>query len=116
MSIRSARVLSSLLLVASLATAGQAVAQQQDDGGRAWRGHDRREDHRSLSDAIRRVERESGGGQVLSAERIPFDGRDVNRVKVVDSSGRVRVYMDDPQQRGRRDGDRPTRRDDNDND
>jgi len=116
MSIRSARVLSLLLLVASSAAVGQVMAQQQDDGGRPWRGHDRREDHRSLSDAIRRVERESGGGQVLSAERIPFDGRDVNRVKVVDSSGRVRVYMDDPQQRGRRDDDRPTRRDDNDND
>ena len=117
MSIRSARVLSLLLLAASLATAGQAMAQQQDDGGRPWRGHDRREDHRSLSDAIRRVERESGGGQVLSAERIPFDGRDVNRVKVVDSSGRVRVYMDDPQQRGRRDDDRSrTRGDDGDND
>ena len=55
-------------------------------------------------------------GQVLSAERIPFDGRDVNRVKVVDSTGRVKIYMDDPQQRGRRDDDRPTRREDNDND
>lgn len=116
MSIRSARTLSLLLLAVALAPAGPAVAQQQDNGGRTGRGHDRREDHRSLSDAIRRVERESGGGQVLSAERIPFDGRDVNRVKVVDSSGRVRVYMDDPQQRGRRDDDRPTRRDDNDND
>lgn len=60
------------------------------------RMHDRREDHRELSDAVRRVERRTGG-QVLSAERVPFDGRNVNRVKVVDSSGRVRVYMDDPQ-------------------
>ncbi|MGN7918054.1 hypothetical protein [Lysobacter sp. ESA13C] len=114
MSIRSTRVLSLLLLVASCAAAGNALAQHDD--GRGGRGHDRRDDHRSLSDAIRRVERESGGGQVLSAERIPFDGRDVNRVKVVDSSGRVRIYMDDPQQRGRRDDDRPTRRDDNNND
>ena len=48
---------------------------------------------------MRRVERRTGG-QVLSAERVPFDGRNVNRVKVVDSSGRVRVYMDDPQAQG----------------
>lgn len=59
------------------------------------RKHDRREEHRALSDAVRRVERRTGG-QVLSAERVPFDGRNVNRVKVVDESGRIRVYMDDP--------------------
>ena len=112
MHIRSARV-PSLLLVASLA-AGNAWAQHD---GERWRGHDRREgQQQTLSDSVRRFEKESGGGQVLSAERIPFDGRDVNRVKVVDSSGRVRVYMDDPQQRGRRDDERPTRRDDNNND
>ncbi|HEU0306330.1 MAG TPA: hypothetical protein VFR30_05115 [Lysobacter sp.] len=63
--------------------------------------HHRGEDQRALSDAVRRVERRTGG-QVLSAERVPFDGRNVNRVKVVDSSGRVRVYMDDPQPSGRR--------------
>jgi hypothetical protein len=33
---------------------------------------------------------------VLSAERVPFDGRDVNRIKTVDEHGRVRVFMDDP--------------------
>ena len=49
-----------------------------------------------LSDAVRRVERATGG-QVLSAERVQYDGRDVNRIKVVDDRGRVRVYMDDPQ-------------------
>ncbi len=65
------------------------------------RRHERGEDHRALSDAVRRVERRTGG-QVLSAERVPFDGRNVNRVKVIDSSGRVRVYMDDPQQGARR--------------
>jgi hypothetical protein len=91
---------------------GQGRGQGQGDQPRAeGRGHDRREDHRALSDAVRRVERQTGG-QVLSAERVPFDGRDVNRVKVVDSSGRVRIYMDDPQSR---DGPR-TRREDNDND
>ena len=49
-----------------------------------------------LSDSVRRIERRTGG-QVLSAERVPYDGRNINRIKVVDERGRVRVYMDDPQ-------------------
>lgn len=49
---------------------------------------------RSLSEAIRHVQR-STGGQILGAERVPFDGRDINRVKYLDDRGRVR-YMDDP--------------------
>jgi hypothetical protein len=53
-----------------------------------------RSDGRSLSDAIRRVQR-STGGQILGAERIPYDGKNINRVKYMDSDGRVR-YMDDP--------------------
>jgi hypothetical protein len=52
-------------------------------------------DSDALSDSVRRIER-STRGQVLSAERVPFDGRDVNRIKTVDARGRVRVYMDDP--------------------
>jgi hypothetical protein len=52
----------------------------------------------ALSDSVRRIER-STRGQVLSAERVPFDGRDVNRIKTVDDRGRVRVYMDDPRAR-----------------
>lgn len=132
-----ARLAPLLLLVALAGTAGAAMAQSpdglldrvagttvQDRGDRdanaaRERGHGRRGDHRALSDAVRRVERATGG-EVLSAERVPFDGRDVSRVKVVDSSGRVRVYMDDPQTRGRRDDDRRgnerTRGDDADND
>jgi hypothetical protein len=108
-----------IIAVALLASAGTAGAQSlgglldkgaggaRDAGDRAERArrmddrHNRGEDHRALSDAVRRVERRTGG-QVLSAERVPFDGRNVNRVKVIDSSGRVRVYMDDPQGQGRR--------------
>jgi len=52
----------------------------------------------SLSDAVRRAQRETGG-QVLGAERVQYDGRDINRVKVRDDRGRVR-YMDDDPQRG----------------
>ena len=38
-------------------------------------------------------------GEVLSAERVQYDGRDMHRVKVVDDQGRVRVFMQDPEQR-----------------
>jgi hypothetical protein len=122
----SASRFASLILVAALAVpAGHAAAQSlggldrsagpgRDAGERAERRtedrHHRGEDQRALSDAVRRVERRTGG-QVLSAERVPFDGRNVNRVKVVDSSGRVRVYMDDPQSQGRR-ASEPKREDD----
>ena len=58
-----------------------------------------RNNESSLSDAVRRAQRETGG-QVLGAERIQFDGRDINRVKVMDDRGRVR-YMDDDPQRAR---------------
>ncbi len=68
----------------------------------------RSESHSSLSDAVRRVQR-STGGQVLSAERVQFEGRDINRVKYVDDRGRVR-YMDDPGA-ARRDGPPRPRRD-----
>nr|WP_132985998.1 hypothetical protein [Luteimonas terricola] len=64
----------------------------------------------ALADSVRRVQSRTGG-QVLSAERVPFGGRDINRVKVVDDRGRVRVYMDDPASRPRRPP-RPTRGDD----
>ncbi|KIQ96427.1 PepSY domain-containing protein [Lysobacter sp. A03] len=97
-----------MLLAATASVAGVAVAQTRDkarepdrervdrDQGRGGRGN---ESHRALSDAVRRVERRTGG-QVLSAERVPYDGRDVSRVKIVDSSGRVRVYVDDPARGG----------------
>lgn len=66
---------------------------------------DARSDRDSLSDSIRRAERNTRG-QVLGAERVPFDGHEVHRVKVLDERGRVRVYMDDPRERGNRGSDR----------
>lgn len=113
MPLSASRFASLLLAVALAVPAGQVAAQSlgglldrsgagRDAADRASRvddRHNRGEDHRALSDAVRRVERRTGG-QVLSAERVPFDGRNVNRVKVIDSSGRVRVYMDDPQGQG----------------
>ena len=56
----------------------------------------RQEANDALSDSVRRIQR-STHGQVLSAERVPFEGRSVNRIKIVDDRGRVRIYMDDPQ-------------------
>jgi len=72
----------------------QQQAQRQDDGEEARGPRARRDD--ALSESIRRVERNTRG-KVLSAEQVPYDGRSLNRVKIVDGRGRVRVYMDDPQ-------------------
>lgn len=84
-----------LTLVLALAMAAPlGVAAQDRDAPR--QANERPSDHRALSDAVRRVERATNG-QVLSAERVQFDGRDVNRVKIIDDRGRVRVYWDDPQ-------------------
>ena len=63
----------------------------------------------ALSDSIRRIERRTRG-QVLSAERVPYDGRSINRIKVMDDRGRVRIYVDDPQ--GPAMAETPTRGDD----
>lgn len=92
----------SLLAAVAVAAPCLAVAQQRADDTRETSEQtqeqrlDRRVDRRSLSAAVRRVTRDTQG-QVLSAERVQFDGRDVNRIKMVDDRGRVRVYWDDPQ-------------------
>lgn len=73
----------------------------------AMRGDDRgfppppmpaRERERTMSESVRWAQK-TAGGQVLGAERVQSDGRDFNRVKLIDERGRVR-YMDDvPQTR-----------------
>ena len=63
----------------------------------------------SLSDSVRRVQRETGG-RILGAERVPYDGRDINRVKYMDERGRVR-YMDDVARPSREHGPQPQGRD-----
>ena len=78
---------------------GRGGRQQQDQGNN-------RADHSSLSDAVRRVERDTRG-EVLSAERVQYDGRDMHRVKVVDDQGRVRVFMQEPRHE---EGARPAQR------
>jgi len=83
---------------------GHGGRAAQRDGGRDTRGSRGEDDSRStLSDAVRRVERDTRG-EVLSAERVQYDGRDMHRVKVVDDQGRVRVFMQDPRREGDNDG------------
>ena len=106
--------LSALMLVAAGPALAQSNRQQdrQEAPPRESSGVERerqalppaRTGRSSLSDAVRRVQRETGG-QVLGAERVQFDGRDINRIKVMDDRGRVRYMDDDPQQR--RGKDRP---------
>lgn len=88
-----------VIVAAALASAVAVPAWAQDPGlppeARPIMPQAARSDGgRSLSEAIRRVQR-STGGQILGAERVPFDGRSINRVKYLDDRGRVR-YMDDP--------------------
>lgn len=103
------RPLPSLLLIALLGSVSVAALASPQQGKRKHdrgdqqgqqqpstrKGHGRNGD--AMSDSIRRVE-QATGGQVLSAERVPYEGRSVNRIKVVDDRGRVRVYTDDPRQ------------------
>ncbi len=82
-----------------------------------------RNQQQGLSESVRRAER---NGQVLSAEQVQSDGRDVNRVKIIDDKGRVRVFWDDPAVRprdarnndngGKRRQDKPRTRSDDDGD
>lgn len=58
-----------------------AQSAERDDGG--------------LRDSVRRVERQTGG-EVLRAEPMQRDGREVYRLKVLTADGRVRVMQDDP--------------------
>lgn len=109
------RTLTLTVLVVALAGAALPVAAQQGRGGRGDRPPQAAEPARpqrddSVSDAVRRIER-ANRGQVLSAERMQYDGRDVTRIKVVDDEGRVRIYMDDPQPAS--EPRRPSSRDDN---
>ena len=56
---------------------------------------DRRQEREEVGDTVRRVERETGG-EVLRAEPMQREGREVYRLKVLTPEGRVRVVQDDP--------------------
>ena len=59
---------------------------------------ERRQD--SMADSIRHVRR-ANRGQIIAADRMLSNGRQINRIKLVDERGRVRVIEDDPQRRSR---------------
>ncbi|WP_123831116.1 hypothetical protein [Luteimonas sp. 100069] len=96
------------LLLGVVSTGAIAQAPQQDPASRGAdmrtslprheSGRQRSQD--SMTASVRRIERNTGG-RVLSIEQMHSDGRDLNRVKVMDDSGRVRIYVDDPAQRDR---------------
>ncbi len=111
------KLLTIAILAVLPALSAHAVPQSQDRGRNQQRENDGREDRdnrrdsrSSLSDAVRRVERDTRG-EVLSAERVQYDGRDMHRVKVVDDQGRVRVFMQDPQRRNDSNTPPPSRND-----
>ncbi|MFN3703622.1 PepSY domain-containing protein [Thermomonas sp.] len=87
-----------VLVALPAVAAAQAGPQARDRGRPDLRDRDDLPPPASLSDAVRRVERNTRG-EVLSAERIQFDGRDMHRVKVIDDQGRVRVFMQEPVRR-----------------
>jgi len=72
--------------------------RSQDRSNQDRGNQDRPPPRDAMSDSVRRAERNSRG-EVLSAERVQYDGRDMHRVKVVDDQGRVRVFMQDPARR-----------------
>jgi len=88
----------------------QQAPSQQGANEEFLRRQQRRD---SASDAVRRIERDTRG-EVLSVERVQYDGRDMHRVKVVDERGRVREYMQDSRSGDRRPA-QPQRGDDDDN-
>ncbi|MDQ3057504.1 MAG: hypothetical protein M3Q96_07185 [Pseudomonadota bacterium] len=84
-----------MLIIAILAVLPALHANAGPQVTNALQDQDKLRDGSSLSDAVRRIERTTRG-EVLSAERVQYDGRDMHRVKVVDDEGRVRVFMQDP--------------------
>lgn len=106
----SARLLK-LLLVPTILLGTGAVWAQNPPPKQASEPAKAERDKGSLPDSVRRVERQTGG-EVLRAEPMQRDGREVYRLKVLTSDGRVRVMQEDPSEPPA--GDRPARQRDRD--
>jgi hypothetical protein len=90
-----------LLLAAALITAGApSIALATGGSGHSFIARRGGEAGVSLNDAVRQVQRETGG-RVLSADTVNQGGRTVHRIKVLTPSGQVRVVVIDAQARGR---------------
>ncbi|MEO5595685.1 MAG: hypothetical protein ABIQ97_00850 [Lysobacteraceae bacterium] len=90
-----------LLLSAAVLAFATSAAGWAGGGGDRGKAQDRnhastraRQVDTTLPDSVRRAERETGG-QVLRAQPIQRDGREVYRVKVLTPDGRVKVVEDD---------------------
>jgi 3-phenylpropionate/cinnamic acid dioxygenase small subunit len=90
-------LIASLILSAAAFWAGSALAEPRKADGKDTNDQPKVESKISLTDSVRRVERQTGG-EVLSAEPMQRDGRQVTRVKVLTNDGRVRVMQVDQQQ------------------
>ena len=99
--LRALRPLTCLILLAALP--GLAVAGDHAHGrgspppSSPQQDPEPRQDSSALPDSVRRVER-STGGEVLRAEPMQRDGREVYRIKVITTDGRIRVMQEDPGQ------------------
>ena len=80
-------ILRPLVLLVAVLGAGQATAQKRPPKVDS-----------PPADSVRRAERQAGG-EVIRAEPMQRDGREVYRMKVLTADGRVRVVQDDPQAR-----------------
>lgn len=88
-----------LIVHALVVLAGAAHAQQEAafDPPVVAAGEMRRSE---LPESVLRAERQTGG-EVLRAESMQRDGREVYRLKVLTPDGRVRIMRDDPHERRR---------------
>jgi hypothetical protein len=85
-----------LVLLVAIIGAGTAMAQKRPPRADAAPPADA-----TPADSVRRAERQAGG-EVIRAEPMQRDGREVYRLKVLTADGRVRVVQDDPQARSAR--------------
>ena len=90
------RFIALVVFLSAALVVAPSTADQRKGGGTS--DAPRAETKSSLTDSVRRVERQTGG-EVLSAEPVQRDGRQVNRVKVLTNDGRVRVMQVDTQRK-----------------
>jgi hypothetical protein len=100
-----------ILLGTGAVWAQKPPAKPAPEPARQEQEQDRSRGRGSLPDSVRRVERQTGG-EVLRAEPMQRDGREVYRLKVLTADGRVRVLQEDPKDPPA--GERPPKRRDRD--
>lgn len=87
-----------VLMMLALFAAPAVQAQSSNDPQAAQDKPTNRGRDQALPASVRRVERETGG-EVISAEPVQRDGREVYHLKVLTADGRVRTVQEDPSRR-----------------